>query len=95
VAASILGPWLRATIETLPEEYADALRRVELEGQSQKDAARELGLSYSGMKSRVQRGRALLQQALLRCCAVERDVRGRVIDWSPRPACGDSDDPCC
>lgn len=94
MAAAVLGPWLRATIDTLPPAYADALTRVELRGQSQKEAAQELGISYSAFKSRVQRGRAMLRDELLRCCNVERDARGRVIDWAPRPADADGD-PCC
>jgi RNA polymerase sigma-70 factor (ECF subfamily) len=93
IAAAVLGPWLQATIDTLPAVYADALRRVELQGQSQKEAAAELDISYSAFKSRVQRGRSMLRDALLRCCDVERDVRGRVIDWNPRPV--DDEGSCC
>jgi RNA polymerase sigma-70 factor (ECF subfamily) len=32
----------------------------------------------------VQRGRDLLHADLLRCCAVEIDARGRVMDFAPR-----------
>ena len=68
-------------IEALPESYAEALMLIEIEGLTQAAAARRVGLSLSGMKSRVQRGRAKLKQALLRCCAVQLDGRGGVMDY--------------
>jgi RNA polymerase sigma-70 factor, ECF subfamily len=80
----ILGLWLRMMIETLPEPYREAVRLVDLEGHSQRDVALRLGMSYSGLKSRVQRGRAQLRAALVRCCEVELDARGHVIDWHKR-----------
>lgn len=82
-----LARWLATMVQTLEEPYAEALRLVDLEGVSQADAAAQLGLSYSGFKSRVQRGRAKLRTVLDRCCAVEVDVRGGVIDIIPREAC--------
>jgi len=90
-----LGLWLAATIQTLPEPYREALTLVELEGLSQRRAAERLGLSHSGVKSRVQRGRAMLRRALIRCCDVELDRAGRVIDYRERAAkCGASES-CC
>ncbi len=71
-------------IKDLSPAYAEALQLVDLEGLSQAEAARRLGLSTSGMKSRVQRGRAKLKEALLRCCTFELDRRGGVIDYAPR-----------
>ena len=68
----------------LPPKYAEALILTELQGLSQADAAAPLGLSLSGMKSRVQRGRALLKQRLLRCCEFELDRRGRVMSVQAR-----------
>ena len=51
--ASCLGPLL----EQLPAIYREALELTELEGLTQAAAAKRLGLSDSGMKSRVQRPR--------------------------------------
>ena len=87
-----LGAWLRAMIDTLPPHYAEAVRLADLEGVSQAEAARRLGLSHSGFKSRVQRGRAQLRALLDQCCAVELDARRGVIEVVPR-ACGDGE--CC
>jgi len=76
-------------IDNLPGKYRDALKLTEIDGLSQPEAARRLGLSSSGMKSRVQRGRAQMKQALLHCCAVELDRRGGIADYAPRaPGCG-------
>jgi RNA polymerase sigma-70 factor (ECF subfamily) len=53
---------------TLPAPYAEALRAADLEGRSQLDLARSLGLSHSAVKSRVQRARAMLRENLIACC---------------------------
>jgi RNA polymerase sigma-70 factor (ECF subfamily) len=74
-------------VTMLPDEFREAIVLVELEGVSQKDAAAMLGLSHSGMKSRVQRGRAALRRMFERACALEIDARRRVIECQPR-SCG-------
>ena len=61
-----------------------ALRLVEVDGQTQVEAARRLGLSVSGMKSRVQRARRRLRSAVEACCRVEVDRRGGLIAYEPR-----------
>ena len=71
-------------IHELPERYRDALLLVEIEGLTQAEAAARVGISISGMKSRVQRGREKLKTALLRCCAIELDSRGGLIDYRRR-----------
>jgi len=62
---SELAKCLRPMIEQLGKDYWEALKLVELEGLTQQDAARRIGLSISGMKSRVQRGRRQLRQMLM------------------------------
>lgn len=71
----------------LPPKYAEALILTTFGGLTQVEAARRLGLSTSGMKSRVQRARALLKRRLLECCDFEMDRRGGVIDMRPRQTC--------
>ncbi len=78
--ARCLLPFIRA----LPERYRDALMLTEIEGLSQAAAREHLGLTHSGVKSRVQRGRAMLRQALVRCCAIELDRRGGVVGYERR-----------
>jgi RNA polymerase sigma-70 factor (ECF subfamily) len=77
--ASCVLPFIHA----LPEKYREALLLTDIGGLTQMDAAKRLGISNSGMKSRVQRGRARVKQALLNCCAIEFDRRGGVMDYSP------------
>jgi RNA polymerase sigma-70 factor (ECF subfamily) len=50
-----------------------------------REAAEMVGVSVSGMKSRVQRGRAQLRQMFDECCEIALDARGKVIDYTPRP----------
>jgi RNA polymerase sigma-70 factor (ECF subfamily) len=76
-------------IQALPETYRSALTLTEIDGLTQREAAARLGLSHSGVKSRVQRGRAMLRKSLLRCCAVEFDRRGGVVSYRRRAGgCG-------
>ena len=74
----------RRMLYSLPEPYRDALVLTEFEGLTQKKLAERLGISLSGAKSRVQRGRDQLKKMLHECCAFEFDRRGRVIDCTPR-----------
>lgn len=83
-AAEDLARCLIPLIRTLPAPYAEALLLTEIEGLTQAAAAERLGLSLSGMKSRVQRGRRKLKAALLGCCTVQTDRRGGVVDYHLR-----------
>ena len=85
-----LAACMRPLVEQLPPTYREALTLVELEGVTQVDLASRLGVSVSGMKSRVQRGRAMLRDSLLACCEVSRSATGGVLDYAARsgPPCG-------
>ncbi|MCX2739617.1 RNA polymerase sigma factor SigZ [Pontibacter anaerobius] len=74
-------------ISLLPAEYAEALRLSELEGMSQKDIAERLGISYSGAKSRVQRGREKLKQLFLECCHLELSHNGQLLGAEVKADC--------
>jgi RNA polymerase sigma-70 factor, ECF subfamily len=77
---------LRPMIERLPEDYRDAISLVELDGLTQQVAATQTGISLSGMKSRVQRGRKQLKAMLDDCCLIELDRRGGVVEYNARGA---------
>ncbi len=79
----------------LPEHYRQAVTLTELGGMTQADAAAKLGLSVSGMKARVQRGRGKLKEVLLDCCSVEFDRRGGLVDYQRRTPDGCGDDCDC
>lgn len=84
--ATCLAPMLRQ----LSPAYRDAIRTVDLEGSTQHDAAERAGVSLSGMKSRVQRGRQQLRAVLEACCRVDLDQAGAISSYTPRDpgACG-------
>lgn len=65
-------------LDRLPATYRQAILVTEFEGVTQATAAGQLGLSVSGMKTRVQRARRQLKQSLLDCCHVNLDARGGV-----------------
>ncbi len=71
-------------IERLSRDYREAITLVEFDGLTQQAAAQQMGISLSGMKSRVQRGRKQLKQMLDDCCLIERDRRGGVMGYSAR-----------
>ena len=82
--ADLLQDSFRKMVMTLPDAYRDALLLTEFESLTQKQLAERLGISLSGAKSRVQRGREMLKTALLDCCKFEFDRRGNIIECEPR-----------
>jgi RNA polymerase sigma-70 factor (ECF subfamily) len=74
-----LSACLRPLIINLGPADQEALQLVEFEGVTQVEAAQRLGLSVSGMKSRVQRARLHLRTALDECCRIALDRRGGAV----------------
>jgi len=70
---------MKPFIEKLPEKYKVALLASEINNISQKELAIQLNISYSGAKSRVQRGREKLKSLLQECCNFEHDAYGNLI----------------
>ena len=79
-----LSSCLRPMIEQLPDPYREAIVLVELEGITNRAAAERLGLSSSGVKSRVQRGRHQLKAMLRDCCHIQLGCGGGIIDCEVR-----------
>lgn len=77
--ATIAECCIRPFIEQLPEKYKVALTKTEFEHVSQKELAIELNLSYSGAKSRVQRGKEKLKALILACCNFPSDRYGNLM----------------
>ena len=82
-----LGECAALFVARLPSPYRETITLTELQGLTQKDAAEMLGVSLSGMKSRVQRGRERIRAMFEECCEISVDCRGRVVecearDWS-------------
>jgi RNA polymerase sigma-70 factor, ECF subfamily len=89
-AETELAPCLKPLAARLAEPYRTAIELTTQHGLTQTEAAKQAGLSVSGMKSRVQRARQQLKEMLLQCCAVAVDRRGGVSDYEVRQpaACG-------
>ena len=82
-----LAHCLRPLLLGLPAEQRRAVEMIDLDGLPQAEAARREGVSLSGMKSRVQRGRRRLAQLLDSCCALTLDARGLPMDYTPSSGC--------
>lgn len=59
-----LGPAIRTAIDGLPESFRDAVVLVDLEDQSYESAAEVLGVPVGTVRSRLFRGRKMLQERL-------------------------------
>lgn len=74
-----ITPFLAA----LSEEDAEIIRRVDLQQESQKAVAEEMGIHYSTFKSRLSSARKALRVQFNLCCAFETDKNGNLIDYHP------------
>ncbi|HEX3763668.1 MAG TPA: sigma-70 family RNA polymerase sigma factor [Kofleriaceae bacterium] len=90
-ASRALSGCVSLFVARLPSPYREAVTLVELEGLTAREAADMAGISVSGMKSRVQRGRAQLRRMLEACCEIALDARGKVVEVTPRAP----GQPCC
>jgi RNA polymerase sigma-70 factor (ECF subfamily) len=95
VSRGALAECLRPLVMHLDPLSREALLATDLGGTSQVDAAHKAGIAVSTMKSRLQRGRQKLRDAMLRCCHVELDRRSGVIDFSRKQTGGKSAGMCC
>lgn len=86
---------LPAFLNQIPDDERELLRAIDVEGIAQRDLATARELSYSTLKSRVQKARASLKREIIACCDLSFDARHRVVDAAPRGAgCGaDGDRP--
>ena len=75
-----IDPFIRA----LPGEFSQLLIAIDIEGRSQKEYAKESGISYSTLKSRVQKGRLELKKIFNQCCRYELDAQGHLLAFEPK-----------
>ena len=76
----MVGIWLEEFKKDLDPKYQEALQLVDIDGITQIELAHKLGISVSGAKSRVQRGREQLKQKLMDCCPVKTDQYGNILE---------------
>lgn len=78
-----LAHCLPPLMQQLSQADREALERTAFDGMSQHDLSVALGMSFSGLKARVQRARSKLKALLLACCAVTQDTVGRLSGYQP------------
>lgn len=83
-AARSLAGCVSMFVAQLATPYREAVTLVELEGLTLREAAEMVGISLSGMKSRVQRGRAQLRELFDACCEIALDARGKPTEFTTR-----------
>lgn len=71
-------------INGLPQEEADLLTSIEIEGVGQKAYAEQHNIKYSTLKSRVQKSRQSLYGLLNQCCEFQLDTKGNLVAFTPR-----------
>lgn len=82
-----LSQCIKPFIKNLPEKYGEVVDAIDIQGASQKELAKELGLSYSAVKSRAQRGRQKLKELFQECCTYKMDVRGNIMEYEVKSDC--------
>ncbi len=75
---------LAPMINELPDKYHNAIQLSEIENKTQKVVAEHEGISVSGAKSRVQRGRGLLKVMLHDCCQFELNKDNQVVSYEKK-----------
>jgi RNA polymerase sigma-70 factor (ECF subfamily) len=81
---SALSDCISPFIKALPKEHSQLLIAIDINGQSQKDYAQSLGISYSTLKSRVQKSRSLLKGIFDDCCHFQIDKGGNDYDYDKK-----------
>lgn len=79
-----LSACLEPMVKELPDKYRTAIQLSEIENKTQKEVAEKEGISLSGAKSRVQRGRAILKTMLDDCCQFEINNKNQVLSYEKK-----------
>ncbi|MDP1801807.1 MAG: sigma-70 family RNA polymerase sigma factor [Bacteroidota bacterium] len=86
---------VKGFINQLPEEYKSIIIDSELKGIPQKELSKKYDLEYVTLRSRVQRGRERIHKMFTKCCAIETDKRGNILEASLKTGCDTSCDSSC
>ncbi|KZN63910.1 RNA polymerase sigma factor SigZ [Pseudoalteromonas luteoviolacea] len=76
-----LAQCIKPFIQELSEQSAFLLEVIELEGKTQKQLANEMDVSYSTLKSQVQKARKELHDVFNTCCQYDIDKQGNLIEY--------------
>lgn len=75
--------YLRTVIQNLPEDYRKLIEMSEFQGLSQKEIAEELGMNYTTVRSKIQRGRQKIKKTISDCCEIIQGGKGSIIGYKP------------
>ena len=78
-----LSNCINQKINKLSDKYMQAMLLTYFNAYSQIELAEKLNISYSGAKTRVQRGREKLKDLILDCPNVETKNKGNLIAYEP------------
>lgn len=67
-AERVICQCIKRLLPSLPEQYSDLLRRIDLEGESIPDAASDLGITANNLTVRLHRARQRVRMELERTC---------------------------
>ncbi len=79
-----LANCMQPLMRSLSKTSATLLQSVDIDGKSQKQVAAEMGISYSTLKSRVQKSRSELRAVYQQCCQFSFDAQGNVLDYEAK-----------
>ncbi|MBL6449951.1 sigma-70 family RNA polymerase sigma factor [Fulvivirga sp. 29W222] len=71
----------------LPQKYSHALYLSDIEELPQQQIAKQMGLSLTATKSRIQRGRQKLRELVTKCVNIEWNSRGEPVDYYLKNSC--------
>lgn len=84
-----LSACIEPFIQALDERDAALLTAIDINGESQRQYAESLGISYSTLKSRVQKARTQLRSLFDNCCQMELDAQGNLMEYEPQKRSND------
>ena len=82
VYSACVSGCLRVFMDRLPDKYREPLVLCDIKGFKQKDIAEQMNLSYSGLKSRVQRGRDMIKEMFVDCACISENKNEKLVSGS-------------
>jgi RNA polymerase sigma-70 factor, ECF subfamily len=79
--------YIKPLLDFLQKKYSEPLKLADIDGIKQFEIAKQLNLSITATKSRIQRARKLLKLEFITCCNFETDKFGNIINFSIKDSC--------
>ncbi len=75
-------------LSRLHPDERELIQKIDLNGNSQKEMAADMGIPYASLKSKVQRARVKLKELFVQCCVLEFNRRGGIVEIGENSNCG-------